>query len=192
MKWSQFKEPQKLNPWVAANSRGQPLWLMNNSLSLGWVSTERIKMRIEYMLLFNELNHMSIWHIGQYDNYPYGFVCFYGYARIFIFGNPKEQNVIGVLSRNTEQLHLFGTFPKLRLPSCVKKGWCLVCQPNVDAREWLPAIPLHVHPHSAGVLCGYRRESFSLVAITFSKDSTVSSGLFPTMQRPQSHCGGKF
>jgi hypothetical protein len=93
---------------------------------------------------------MSIWHIGWYDNYPYGFACFYGYERIFIFGNPKEQNVIGVLSRNTEQLRLFGMFPKLLLPPWEKEGCCLVCQSNMAEGEWIPTVVFHIHPHIAG------------------------------------------
>lgn len=117
--------------------------IMNYSPSLGWVSAERIKIQIEYMLLFNELEQMSVWHIGWYDNYPNGFVCFYGYARIFIFENPKEQNVIGVLSWNTEQLRLFGTFPKLLLPPCENEGCSLVCQSNMDSHHSLSHLLTH-------------------------------------------------
>lgn len=123
---------------------------------------------------------MSIWHNGWYDNYPYEFVCFYGYARIFIFGNPKEQNVIGILSRNTEQLRLFGTFPKLLLPLCEKEGCCLVCQFSMDEGEWIPIILFHIHPLIARDATWVLKGILSPVAMTFSKGRTIYTGPFST------------
>lgn len=77
--------------------------------------------------LINFKKYLS-WHISEDGHCLSGFVCFYSYAHIFILKNPKEQNVTGILSRKKEQLHLFGTFPRLLFPLCVKDAVALSAQ----------------------------------------------------------------